>query len=67
MRLDGRQTFIGPSRIDSGSYDLTQILPPSAPVVRDNELWFYYTGLKWRSTYKYVGKFPNGEYELISG
>lgn len=67
QRLGDRKTFIGPSRLDSGSYDLTQILPPSAPVVREDELWFYYTGLKWRSTFKYVGKFPNGEHELIPG
>ncbi len=67
QRLGDRQTFIGPSRIDSGAYDLTQILPPSAPVVRDDELWFYYTGLKWRSTFKYIGKFPNGEHEPIPG
>ncbi len=67
QRLGDRQTFIGPSRTDSGAYDLTQILPPSAAVVRDEELWFYYTGLKWRSTFKYVGKYPNGVHELIPG
>jgi hypothetical protein len=67
QRLGDRQTFIGPSRIDSGAYDLTQILPPSAPVVRDDDLWFYYTGLKWRSSFKYIGKYPNGEYESIVG
>ena len=67
QRLGDRQTFIGPSRIDSGAYDLTQILPPSAPIVRGDELWFYYTGLKWRSTFKYVGKYPDGHIELISG
>jgi hypothetical protein len=66
-RVGDRATFIGPSRVDSGAYDLTQILPPSAPVVRDDELWFYYTGLKWRNTFKYIGKFPNGEHELIPG
>jgi hypothetical protein len=67
QRLGDRQTFIGPSRIDSGAYDLTQILPPSSAVVRDDELWFYYTGLKWRNTFKYVGTFPNGEHEPIPG
>ena len=61
-RLGDRQPFIGPSRIDSGAYDLTQILPPSAPVVRDDELWFYYTGLKYRASYNYVGNFPKGKY-----
>jgi hypothetical protein len=67
QRLGDRQTFIGPSRIDSGAYDLTQILPPSPPVVRDDELRFYYTGLKWRSTFKYIGKYPDGEHEPIHG
>jgi hypothetical protein len=66
-RLGDRQAFIGPSRIDSGAYDLTQILPPSAPVVRDDELWFYYTGLKWRSSFAYLGTYPNGETRPIPG
>lgn len=66
-RLGERQTFIGPSRVHSGAYDLTQILPPSAPVVRDDELWFYYTGLKWRGTFTYIGDYPNGKYVPIPG
>ncbi|MEO2045831.1 MAG: hypothetical protein ABGX16_04585 [Pirellulales bacterium] len=61
-RLGDRKPFIGPSRIDSGAYDLTQILPPSAPVKRGDELWFYYTGLKYRASYTYVGNFPKGEH-----
>ena len=36
-RLGDRQPFLGPSRTDSGAYDLTQLLSPSAPVVRDDE------------------------------
>ena len=28
---------------------MTQLLPPSAPIVRDDELWFYYTGIKYRA------------------
>jgi len=60
LRLGDRQTFIGPSRLDSGAYDLTQILPPSAPVVKDDELWFYYTGLKYRASFTYVGTYPDG-------
>ncbi len=47
-RLGDRQPFIAPSRLDSGAYDLTQIIPPGNPVVRGEELWFYYTGLKYR-------------------
>ncbi len=48
QRLGDRQTFIGPSPADSGAYDTTQLLPPSAPVVHGDELWFYYTGIKYR-------------------
>jgi hypothetical protein len=48
QRLGDRQSFIGPSPVGQGAYDLTQLLPPSAPVVRGNELWFYYTGIKYR-------------------
>ncbi|MEX2112010.1 MAG: hypothetical protein WD845_02430, partial [Pirellulales bacterium] len=66
-RLGERQTFIGPSRLDSGAYDLTQILPPSAPIVRGDELWFYYTGLKWRGVFKYIGDYPNGHTEKLPG
>jgi hypothetical protein len=67
QRLGDRATFIGPSRLDSGAYDLTQILPPSAPVVREDELWFFYTGLKYRSTFHYRGTYPNGSEEPIPG
>ncbi len=44
-----RKTFIGPSPVKGGAFDLTQLLPPSAPIVRDDELWFYYTGIKYRA------------------
>jgi hypothetical protein len=47
-RLGDRRPFIGPSPQGAGAYDLTQILPPSSPVVRGDELWFYYTGIKYR-------------------
>jgi len=48
-RLGNRQTFIGPSPVGQGAYDLTQLLGPSAPVIRGDELWFYYTGIKYRT------------------
>ena len=51
QRLGGRQPFIGPSPTGSGAYDLTQIIGPSAPIVRGDELWFYYTGLKYRDVF----------------
>ncbi len=66
-RLGDRKPFIAPSRLDSGAYDLTQILPPSAPVVHGDELWFYYTGLKRRATFRYVGAYPNGEAISLPG
>lgn len=61
-RLGDRQTFIGPSSHHSGAFDLTQLIPPSRPILREQELWFYYTGLKYRGNWTYVGEFPNGEH-----
>ena len=49
-RLGQRQPFIGPSPIGPGVFDRTQLLPPSAPVERGDELWFYYTGIKYRAS-----------------
>ena len=46
--LGDRKPFIGPSRVDSDAYDLAQILPPTRPLVRGQELWFYYTGIRYR-------------------
>ncbi|MCY2962944.1 MAG: hypothetical protein NT069_04700 [Planctomycetota bacterium] len=66
-RLGDRQTFIGPSHVDSGAYDLTQLISPSAPVVREDELWFYYTGLKYRSNFDYKGNYPTGETVPVPG
>lgn len=66
-RLGDRRTFLGPSRLDSGAYDLTQILPPTAPVVMHDELWFYYTGLKYRTSWTYVGKYPKGKEVFMPG
>ncbi len=61
-RVGNRQPFIGPSPTGAGAYDLTQILPPSHPVVRGDELWFYYTGLKYRAGSTYVGTYPDGRF-----
>lgn len=44
-RLGDRKPFIRPSRSDSGAYD-TQGVLAGHYVVRDDELWFYYGGLK---------------------
>ena len=73
-RLGDRKAFIGPSRVDSGAYDLTQ-LGPCSPILRSgedtysgqDELWFYYNGTKYRAGWTYVGKFPNGKHVPIHG
>ena len=48
-RLGGREAFIGPSHLGQDAYDLTQIIGPSDAIVRGDTLWFYYTGIKYRS------------------
>ena len=50
-RLGNREAFIGPSRLDkglAGNYDRMQLMPTNRPVEKDDELWFYYSGFKWR-------------------
>ena len=47
-RLGERAPFIGPSPLGSGAYDTMQILGPSFPVVRGDQLWFYYSGIRHR-------------------
>ena len=49
-RVADRKTFIGPSPLGAGAYDKNQIIGPSCPIFRGDELWFYYTGTKYRST-----------------
>ncbi len=46
QRLGDRRPFLDLSPLGSGAYDLSTIIGPSSPVVRGDELWFYYTGLK---------------------
>ncbi len=48
-RLGNRKTFIGPSPIGDNAYDLTQLIGPSGPIIRGDELWFYYTGIQYRA------------------
>lgn len=61
QRLGDREAFIGPSPVGAGAFDLTQILPPSRPIVRNDQLLFYYTGIKYRGTFNYIGEYPNGK------
>lgn len=48
QRLGNRQPFIGPSPLGAGAYDQSELLPPSSPILMGDELWFYYTGIKFR-------------------
>ena len=66
-RVADRATFIGPSPRNAGAFDMTQIIGPSRPVLRDDELWFYYTGVKYRGGWRYVGTFPNGTHVPLPG
>lgn len=46
QRVAERQPFLEASPLGAGAYDTQTIIGPSAPIVRDDELWFYYTGIK---------------------
>jgi hypothetical protein len=45
-RLGDRRPFLDCSPANAGAYDLSTVLGISSPVFMDDELWFYYTGLK---------------------
>jgi len=45
-RLGERRPFLDLSPLGAGAYDLATVLSPSYPVVRGDQLWFYYTALK---------------------
>ena len=48
LRQGSRRPFLDSSPLGGGAYDTLQMLGPSSPVVRGDELWFYYTGVKFR-------------------
>jgi hypothetical protein len=48
-RVADRAPFLELSPVGRGAYDLAQIQPANRPIVRNNELWFYYAGLKYRA------------------
>ena len=47
-RLGHRVKFIPLSNLDEKNYDTAQLLAADRPIVTEREIWFYYTGLKWR-------------------
>ena len=49
-RLGDRRSFIPCSKPGMGAYDLSKNLPPSNAVVRGDEIWFYYTGIKYQGS-----------------
>ena len=50
QRVAGRAPFLEHSPAgDNSAYDTGQIVTTNGPVLRNNELWFYYVGLKHRS------------------
>ncbi|MHB0935148.1 MAG: hypothetical protein ACYDCO_00245 [Armatimonadota bacterium] len=49
-RVANRAPFLEHSPAGDGSaYDTGQIVTTNGPIVRNNELWFYYVGLKYRA------------------
>ena len=54
-KVGRRESFIPVSRLSEGRLDTVQILAASRPVVKEKELWFYYSGIKERFT-------PDGVY-----
>ena len=60
QRVGEREPFLTASPVGAGAYDLQTIIGPSAPVVRNDELYFYYTGIK---QYAFVGSGNDPSYE----
>ena len=49
-RVGGRAPFLELSPVgDGGAYDTGQIGPANRPIIRGNEIWFYYYGYRHRS------------------
>ena len=49
-RVGGRRKFIPLSELEGGkNYDVAQLLAGNQPIIKDGKIWFYYSGLKWRS------------------
>lgn len=54
-RVGKREKFIPLSPLEDGkNYDVAQLLAANRPIVKDGEIWFYYTGLKWRAHPSYL-------------
>lgn len=60
QRLGSREPFIEASPLGAGAYDTQTLIGPSEPVVRDDELWFYYTGIQ---QYAFIGSGNDPAYD----
>ncbi len=60
QRIGQREPFLSTSPLGAGAYDIQTIIGPSAPVVHNDELFFYYTGIK---QYAFVGSGNDPSYE----
>ena len=48
VKVGSRESFLPVSRLGEGRIDTAQVLPASRPIVKRDELWFYYSGLDVR-------------------
>jgi len=56
-RVGNREKFIPLSPVEGEkNYDTAQLLVGNEPIITDTEIWFYYSGLKWRDNP--IGKEP---------
>jgi hypothetical protein len=58
-RVGNREKFIPLSAFEGEkNYDTGQLLAANQPIVKDNEIWFYYTGLRYRDRPKGYPDYP---------
>jgi len=61
-----RAVFIPNAPVGPGVYDTGTIVPATRPIVRDGELWFYYTGIKRRFQAENVKVGSDGKARYVS-
>jgi hypothetical protein len=47
-KVGKRESFMPVSLKEEGALDIAQVLPATRPVIREDELWFYYNGIDTR-------------------
>lgn len=66
QRVAGRAIFIPLSHDGLDRYDTGTIVPPTRPIVRDGELWFYYSGMRRRFQPSNIGPLVDGRRRYVS-